>query len=212
MQFYLIYVMMLAAARNDPGAPLQGKNAIAVLSAAALVSLLWPTGLITSGFWPGSFLPLWHGFLLGVGAYWSWRNPTLFPCFAAFVITIAIFSILRGNAFSITCVLTACLLWVTAATSQIGKALRWPWLQFLGTISYSLYLTHNLIIGASFRLGYMLTGHTLLWEICWWVAALTTCILFAAAIWWLIERPSIRLARKVPLRNAREISVGVVVR
>lgn len=39
------------------------------------------TDVVTIGFWPRSFLPLWHGFLLGVLAYWSWRNPALAPFF-----------------------------------------------------------------------------------------------------------------------------------
>ena len=109
VQFYLIYVLLLMAARNNPKAQFQGTATITVLFGALAISLLWPTGILTDGLWPGSFLPLWHGFLLGVGAYWSWRNPRLTPLFGAFAVTVFLFSAARSDLFSIVCTATACL-------------------------------------------------------------------------------------------------------
>lgn len=199
VEFYLLYVAALALSRNDPDLPLQGKRTIAVLGFAMLTSLLWPTGTVTTGLWPGSFLPLWHGFLIGVFAYWSWRNAALIPFFIVTVAVVLWFSIASGNAFSIVCAVTSCLLWSAAVTGLLSTGLAWPWLQFLGTISYSLYLIHNPITGASFRAGYMLTGRGIWWELFWWFGSIAACILFASAMWWLIERPSIRLARLIRL-------------
>lgn len=201
LQFYLIYVLLLAAACNNPTAPFQGRTTILFLFAATSISLLWPTGLVTDELWRGSFLPLWHGFLLGVGAYWSWRNPRLVPFFGVFALLIFLFSVVRGNAFSIACAATACLLWCCAMTGQISKRLNWSWLQSLGAVSYSLYLTHNPVTGPSFRVSYMLTGRTALSEGFGFIVALCACVAVAATMWWLIERPSMRLARKVKLRN-----------
>lgn len=200
VQFYLLYVAALALSRNDPNLPFQGRMTITVLGLAMLTSLLWPTGTVTTGLWPGSFLPLWHGFLIGVFAYWSWRNPALVPFFIATVGVILWFSIARGNAFSIACAATSCLLWIAAVTGVLSTGLSWPWLQFLGAISYSLYLIHNPITGASFRAGYMLTGHGIWWELFWWLASIAACIIFASAMWWSIERPSIRLGRLIRFR------------
>ena len=84
VQYYLIYVVLLAVTRNNPNAPYQGKPTIAIIGAAALISLLWPTGVIQDGLWPGSFLPFWHSFLLGVATYWSLRNPKIVPNLMAF--------------------------------------------------------------------------------------------------------------------------------
>ncbi len=199
VQFYLVYGALLAIGRNDPDAPMQGAGTRVVFTIAALTSLLWPLGLVTGSLWPGSFLPLWHAFLLGVGAYWSWRNPAAIPFFAAYVLAIAIPSLIRGQIFSTTCAVTACVVFVAAMTGRIFTALNWSWLQFLGAISYSLYLTHNPITGASFRVINMLTGHSPTWEFVAWIASVAGCVVFAAAMWWLIEKPSILLSRKVQL-------------
>lgn len=196
VQFYLVYVILLAIARNDPDVPMQGRGVVMVFAIAAIVSLLWPMDLVTSDVWPGSFWRLWHAFLLGVGAYWSWRNPALIPFFTAYVLAVALPSFVLGNAFSIVCIVTACVILAAAMTGQIFFALNCSWLQFLGVVSYSLYLTHNPITGASFRIIYMVTGDTLMWEPVAWILSLCACIAFAAMMWWVIEKPSIRLSRK----------------
>jgi peptidoglycan/LPS O-acetylase OafA/YrhL len=149
---------------------------------------------------------LWHGFLLGTAAYWSWRNPILVPFFVVFALLVGGFAIFRGESFSLASVLTAGVLWIAAATKRIYTALGWRWLQFLGLISYSLYLTHNPITGAVFRVGYTLTGRSALLEAMWWFASIACCILVAAGLWWLVERPSMRLARKISLRQQRASS------
>jgi peptidoglycan/LPS O-acetylase OafA/YrhL len=198
VQFYLLYVAALALGRNKPDLPYQGWIVPLILLAAMMVSLLWPTQMVTGVVWSGSFLPLWHGFLVGVLAYWSWRNHALAPFFLVTIAILILFT--NGNPFSIACATTAATLWIAALTGSISRALNWRWLQFLGMISYSLYLIHNPITGASFRVGYMLTGHQLWWEFFWWLASVLACILFASVMWALVERPSINIARRLKLR------------
>ena len=210
VQYYFIYVFLLALVRNDPDAPYQGKATIAIIVAAALLSLLWPTGLIQDGLWPGSFLPFWHSFLLGVVAYWAWRNPKLMVVFMGFAFVVTASAVVKNNGFSLVSAVTACCLWFAAISGQIVKSLNWSWLQFLGKISYSLYLTHNPITGATFRAGYMLTGHTAAWEAFWWAVSLACCIIFAEAMWRLIEAPSMRLARKIVLKNNNQRATFLV--
>jgi peptidoglycan/LPS O-acetylase OafA/YrhL len=206
VQFYLIYVLLLAVARNNL------RLTLTLLLAAMGTSAIWPMGIATTGLWPGSFLPLWYGFLLGAGAYWAWRHPPFLPAFGLFALLILVFSSWRGDAFSVTCASTACLLLASAVTGQISLALNWRWLQFLGLVSYSLYLIHNPITGATFRVGYMLTGRSIWSEAFWFVATLVACIAAAAIMWWLIERPSLRLARMVKLKPqaAAPIASGTV--
>jgi peptidoglycan/LPS O-acetylase OafA/YrhL len=137
LQFYLIYVLMLVVARNNL------RLILILLFAAMALSAIWPMGIATTGLWPGSFLPLWHGFLVGTGAYWAWRHPAFLPALALFALLILASSSWRGDVFPVICVSTACLLLAAAVTGQISLALNWRWLQFLGLISYSLYLVHN---------------------------------------------------------------------
>ena len=76
----------------------------------------------------------------------------------------------------------------------LPQSLNSSWLQFLGKISYSLYLVHNPITGAVFRAGYMLTGRTLLTEAVWWAVSVATCVIAATFVFSVIERPSLRLS------------------
>jgi peptidoglycan/LPS O-acetylase OafA/YrhL len=196
IQFYLVYAILLAVGHNDPEARFNGRRTAIVLLIAGSVSLLWPLGLGPE-LRPGLFPPLWHGFLLGVGAYWSWRDRGAAPVFAAYALIIAASAIAHSDTFSLACVMTSVSLFLVGAIDRLRTAWNWRWLQFLGTISYSLYLIHNPITGAVFRVGFMITGRNVFWEAIWWSASIAACIAFASAIWWTIERPSVRLARKV---------------
>ncbi len=201
IQFYLAYILLLYISRNDPSQPLQGPRTVVILVSASLISLLWPLGLFNFGPWPGSFLPHWYSFLVGVGAYWAWRNPQIVPFYLSLLLTIATAAYLRGNGFSFICAASAFVLWFVSATGRNFALFNWPALQFLGAISYSLYLTHNPITGAVFRVGYMITGHTVFWEAFWWVGSMASSLLFATAVWWLVEMPSIRLAKRLAKRQ-----------
>jgi peptidoglycan/LPS O-acetylase OafA/YrhL len=203
VQFYLVYVLLLALSRNDPARPMQGRATALTFAVAALISLFWPLGIFAQGPWRGSFLPLWHGFLLGSGAYWAWRHPKMAPYYLAYAAILLVAGASHSDDFTTVCVLTSFVLWVAAISSRIYSACSWRWAQMLGAISYSLYLTHNPITGAAFRVGYMATGRSLVLEAVWWLLATCACLAFAWGVWWLAERPSIRLARRVRLTPAR---------
>ena len=106
IQFYLVYAILLALGRNNPEARFQGRRTASLLLFAGLLSLLWPLG-IGPNLPQGLFPPLWHGFLLGVGAYWAWRDRGLVPWFTVYALFIGAPSIVNGDWFSLVCVLTA---------------------------------------------------------------------------------------------------------
>jgi peptidoglycan/LPS O-acetylase OafA/YrhL len=111
--------------------------------------------------------------------------------------------VLHSDYFTTACALTSFVLWAAAISGRIYSACSWRWIQMLGAISYSLYLTHNPITGAVFRVGYMVTGRSAILEVVWWSLATCACLVFAWGVWWLVERPSIRLARRVRLSPAK---------
>jgi peptidoglycan/LPS O-acetylase OafA/YrhL len=197
MQFYIVYIALLFVARNDPSKALQGAPTIILLLVAGLVALLWPIGVFHDGPWKGSFLPYWHCFLAGVGAYWAWKNPKITPYYLAMVTTLLVATAWRGDAFSFLCAASALIIWVVTASERSFPFFSWRWVQFLGAISYSLYLIHNPVTGATFRVGYMITGYSPSWEVFWWVNSIIASVACATVLWWFVEMPSIRLAKKM---------------
>ncbi|MBP2557411.1 peptidoglycan/LPS O-acetylase OafA/YrhL [Neorhizobium galegae] len=194
IQFYLVYALLMS---------MSGFRTLLVV-AACIISLFWPLGF-GPDVWPGLFLPLWYGFLLGVMAYWAWRQPKLAPFFGAYAGVILLAGVLWGNAFGVVCSAAALGIFGAAVSGRIGSGLNWRWLQFLGLISYSLYLTHNLVIGAVFRVAAMAGARSPLEALIWWVVSLLGCVAFAAIFWLLIERPSMELSKRLGQRKAPDL-------
>jgi peptidoglycan/LPS O-acetylase OafA/YrhL len=194
IQFYLVYALLIAT----------GRAAIS-LTIGAMISVLWPLGAGPE-LWPGLFLPLWHGFLLGAAAYWTLRGRLATFLFLAYVSIISAGAIARENSFSVVCAATALLIFGVGAANQLHLLLNWRWLQGLGAISYSLYLIHNPITGATFRIGQMLGEHSAAWDALWLLLSIVACLITAAAMWILIEKPSTHLARNIALRG---VATGV---
>jgi len=199
IQFYFVYVMLLWLSGNDPDKPLQGRATAAALVIAGLVGLLWAAGIVEGTPWPGLFLPLWSTFFVGVAAYWAWRNPQAVVPFLVFAGIMAVAAVMRGQWFFLVSTITALSIWLVGIRGRLATMLNWRWLQFLGIVSYSLYLTHNPITGAVFRIGSMFPGRGPLWEGLWWLVSIAACVVFAALLWWIVERPSIALARRISL-------------
>jgi peptidoglycan/LPS O-acetylase OafA/YrhL len=191
VQFYLVFAILLM---------LPGWIFIPVFA----VSLLWPLG-VGPTVHHGLFPTLWFSFLLGVLSYWAWKNTTLVPAFLVYASLIGIAGILESDSFALTCVVAASALLVAGIAGKIAMW-NWRWLQFLGTISYSLYLLHNPITGATFRVGYMMTGHSLVTEALWWPISIAACILAAFGLWYFVERPSLNLARRFSLGSTEIVA------
>lgn len=191
IQFYLIYALIVFAGK--------WKQALIVL--ACLISALWPLHL-GPDVPQGLFLPLWHAFLLGVGGYWAFRRPQAAKMFYMFAIMMLGAGWLHGEYLTATAALTSLFLYRCAVSGRLDTGLNWRWLQFLGTISYSLYLTHNLVTGIVFRAGKVIAIPGPGMQFLVWMVSIAASICFAAAFWWALERPSMRLSKRIGARRA----------
>lgn len=180
-QFYAVIACLLAIRSPIP------------LFIAFAASLLWPLGIIAPI--QGLFVNLFYSFLLGVGTLYAYRKPALRPWFLAYAAIIFGAAVMIGDLFALISSVTAATLLLVAVRCQLSTLLNWRWLQFLGMISYSLYLTHNPITGATFRVWFMLAGHSTASQIVGCVLATGACILFAWMMYVAIEKPCIALAR-----------------
>jgi hypothetical protein len=107
-------------------------------------------------------------------------------------------------AVTLTCMLSA-------ARPEIDRWFGWRPIQFLGAISYSLYLYHSSIGYRVVSLAQHLAGQSLTpaLGLITWLTAVTASIVVAVIGWRLVERPSQALARRVVLpRRARAGTPG----
>lgn len=186
VQFYLVLVVSVMLAQRI------GVAVYAVLFAAALA---WGTGILANPV-EGLFLGPWHCFFLGVLAYWAERSRT--ALIGLLILSAAVLGFATSG-FNVTCVVTALGLFVARRTGFIVNGLGWRPLMFLGTISYSLYLTHNPVTGASF---FMLAKL----GVPQWLAlsvTLALCMAVAYLFWLLVEHPSMGLAQRIRLRPSK---------
>ena len=73
-------------------------------------------------------------------------------------------------------------------------------LQWLGMISYSLYLSHNIVAGSAYwALGTLMPGGVAA-ESVQLVLVTALSLLFAYALWWVVERPAHDFAKRVGAR------------
>ena len=183
VQFYLALCLWLMLARR-----------IRLLAYGSMfaVAVAFGTGMVVSPV-DGLFVSLWHCFFLGVLAYWAHRSRAALIGLALLCAALALSA---PNMFTIFSMVTAVGLYVARQTGFIHNGLSWRPISFLGTVSYSLYLTHNPVSGASFFLLDKIGAPQ-------WAALLLTlaaCVIAAYAFWWLIERPSMNLAHRVSLQ------------
>ena len=201
IQFYIAYFALLGISQWVEDKYQIVYSRPLVFGISLLIGGLWPLNIIQGNLWPGLFFPTWHGFALGVFSYWAWQQRGYYyPIFYSYAGLMLVSSLL-GQASSETGVFSPIATIASVVTSvlllEIGKAdlmqsfLNWQWLQFLGLVSYSLYLLHNEISGAAFFVLYKVLGHTLITEVLGLVGICSLCIACATAAYWLLEKPSI---------------------
>jgi peptidoglycan/LPS O-acetylase OafA/YrhL len=106
--------------------------------------------------------------------------------------------LLAANVFSCACAVTSVWIVFVGQGGKLGDLLNWRWLQGLGTVSYSLYLVHNPVTGAFFRLARMITPGvpaSAMLDGLIWIGSIIVCVLVATLLWALVERPSLWVAR-----------------
>jgi peptidoglycan/LPS O-acetylase OafA/YrhL len=194
VQFYLVLVLLIMAAQRVKIAP----------PLAALVPFV-----ATAGIWlnvvpvvPGLFVSLWHAFLAGALAYWA-KSSRLALC--AFALVCIVSAVLSPDSFTLLSIGTAVALHFSFRWGYIYRGLDWRWLQFLGAISYSLYLIHNPIVGAVSFLSARWIGS----DFVTLALSVAASIGAAALFWFLFERPSLALAHRIKLKRSAAEAVGL---
>ena len=225
IQFYLFFLVLLRIGRPATPRLIPGRLG------GAIVHLVFSTGILSLFLaqWPGGyqwFGRYWFYFVGGVLAYWTFQGLmsrgwllTFLGCYLATLLGALIAPMSHGGYLAQEALplplslglATAILLWWSGETGRIYTWSGGRVMQFLGRISYSLYLTHFLVCSAVLRLGHCLTGTNPLGGLCWIILAMAMSLITAQVFYQFVERPSIRLASWVktrPLFSGPALTVG----
>ena len=202
IQFYLLFCALLWLAQRFRREVTDLRPQHLLFAGAAVVSLVWP--LVPALQVPGLALVKWYGFLVGAFACWALRGTIRTRWFMLYAVLLSgIFGLTR-DPFVAGCFVAGVGLLLVGRAGGLGTWLNQPWLQFLGRISYSLYLLHIPVTGALYFVMRRWLGHSTQGDALVMLVAVGANCLVAWVFWRLVERPSTALARRV--RQAGDIT------
>lgn len=194
IQFYLMLVFTLWAAQRLLRTPASRAFQWAIIG-SIFVSVLFNANILTAP--RGLMLPYWWAFALGAMTCW-WRAGHVRGGMLAVAFVTVIGSPFFGHeAWRFTGALTAALLVLATMRNSMGKWLAGTTAQFLGRISYSLYLIHALLgwEAQTFALRYVGQYEALVFGI---IVSISTAWL----AYILVERPAVTLSHFIKIDSA----------
>jgi peptidoglycan/LPS O-acetylase OafA/YrhL len=205
VQFYLVFILLLLAGKSLGRSGAKSRTLSAILVALLAIGSL----LVPAHQYDHWFIQWWYYFAAGALGYWSVGNPRFRAAFIGFLIFFFVVAVRQEEPGPLLIGWTTALLLYTAGC--LGTLTRWldfaP-LQYLGRISYSLYLIHLLVVIYVLRLGYRLTGTNHAGAVFWFFLAGAISIVAAHGLYLLVEARSVRFAARLkPARKAAPASV-----
>jgi peptidoglycan/LPS O-acetylase OafA/YrhL len=211
LQFGLLFALMLAVVRVF-SRPLPGKAGRASVDAFVLMLLFVPLGL-ASLFWfnvasydySAWVIYYFHMPLFGAMAWWALERRIPRAVFWAFAVVMAAGVAYRWNlgldykkSLDVFVALTTgIVIYFVGRRGHLGDWLAWRPLQYLGRISYSLFLTHYLTSWIVVSLGYYWTRDNAQAAVCWMTASVLVSIVLADLFYRCVEAPSLRLVARL---------------
>lgn len=198
IQFYLFFIVVLLLVDNMKKDVINYMARYTVFYMIALFSLLWPLQILTDSLWPEGFVRFWYCFSAGLMASWTFATPNKRQELMAIAYFLAILGIglYINDLFVIIAGTTAMLLLLAGKLNYMSTWLNWSWVQFLGMISYSLYLLHNPLTGATANILRKILSPGLLTDCFILIVTIFVSIFVAWMAYKLIELPSIRLSHR----------------
>ena len=203
IQFYLTFALLLLAAtklRQHFSGLNFNQTFWIVFTPCLAFAGLWPVQAAPWS-WPhGIFTDRWHLFLAGVlvaRALALAAPRTTLAVAWGYILFLACASLTHTNFPLGIGVLTAGAILTCGRLGRMSHWLSYRPLQFLGTISFSLYLVHNPTTSLLFGIGYHRTPHTFWWQVAWFFFSMTVSLSVAYGFFRFIERPSMHLSKRL---------------
>lgn len=200
LQFYLAFAVLVFA-QDRLGRSRRPATTLQVLyGISAAISLLWPFGLFGDDARPIWFAPLWYSFMLGVLIFARWRRQIPAWPLALYMMLLAVAPLVSGRdgQFAWVSVGTTALLWIAVERDRLGRWLADRPSQFLGRVSYSLYLIHTPILGAVLVVATKLLGDpSVAKQLLSIVVGIVVSLVSAEIFYRAVERPAIMMSRRL---------------
>jgi peptidoglycan/LPS O-acetylase OafA/YrhL len=195
IQFYLMFCALLGVSYSLARNPADLRPRAIVFTLAAITSIIWP--LVPALYVRGLALPNWHGFLLGAFAFWSLKGVMHVRWFALYALALLGVFAVTHDSFTMVCITTATIILLVGRADKLGEWLEARWLQFLGKVSYSVYLLHLPVSGAAFFALNKVLPHTPLLDVVAMLIVIALNCVASQLFWWAVERPSTSLAKRL---------------
>lgn len=202
VQFYIAFALLLWASNALKQVINQPHLRFYTITATSTLALLWPLRMIETIFWQGGFIGFWYSFLAGVMVCWaSLQKELLLKFTITFCISLLFIGLFYQSSFAIIASITAASLLFASLKNHMGNWLSWAWLQWLGVVSYSLYLLHNPVTGATANIAKRFVPTGIVGELLIMSISMMACLIAAHLSYLIIERPSIRLSHWIKLKK-----------
>lgn len=200
LQFYVAFAVLVWAQGRLSRARPAADTLRALYGSSAAASLIWPFGMLGTDGRAIWFLPLWYSFMLGVLVFARWRRQIPAWALAVYMALLSAGPLVsgRGGAFVWVSVATAALLWLAIERDRLSRWLSDTVSQFLGRVSYSLYLIHTPVLGATYVGTATVLGQpTMAKQILGILVTVIVTLVAAEVFHRAIERPAILMSRQL---------------
>ena len=200
VQFYLFFIVLLAVAQRLGGSAIAsdgvpGERAfLMVFAAPAAASLSYMALIQSRGPW---FLPYWYMFTLGAGMAFVIEGRLRLRFIVGLGAMAVLVGVSRRAPEPFIATLVAGGIYAASRSDGLHRWLRQRPFQYLGAISYSLYLVHYDVGFRFLNAGAKLTGESPYWALIWATLGIAASLVAAQLLHMMIERPSIRLAARL---------------
>lgn len=201
VQFYLLYVVGFGIAQRFPA---QRKRAPTDAGPLGLLLVFAPMALLSLFVWNlESDNDMWISrfycmFFLGMVAWWALDRRVPGWVFWSYAFLVGGRLLWMPSLALSVALLAGSLIYFLGRAGRLATTLNWGWLQYLGRISYSLYLIHFPVAHIVTTFGYEFSGSEMssTVAVAWLLAALMASIGAAHLMYLGIEAPSVRFAAR----------------
>ncbi len=203
IQLYLTYILLLALSQRLASWAGEGKARLLVFGPVAAWSLAVGFDAAAAP-WRGLCVGYWYMFFLGVLTAWLVCGQLSLRGFVLSCLGVGLATVLHWDVRAAAAVAVALSIVLVAGFGRLHTLLDWGWLQYLGRMSYSLYLTHTVVGWPLIALGLAWSGGRpgVLGSVALFTAAVGASFAAAALLHRWVEAPSLALGRRVVLRGA----------